>query len=148
MTALREPIFSALLALVTNAYAWNAPPSRRLSLWDKVPPESMPTLFQFEGGEDEYVWEEDLLLRRTLSVRLFAYVNSKDTSVTGATAINDILDALDAAFQPATIADRLANRLTLGGLVSSCRITGCVLKDPGDLDGIGLIVAPVMIVLP
>ena len=34
---------------------------------------------------------------------------------------------------------------TLGGLVSHCRVDGAVLKDPGDLDGDGLLWVPLKI---
>lgn len=143
----REAIMQALFSLVANSYAF-ATASRRLRLWTQVAPEDMPALFQFEGAEDEALYEDDLMLRRTLKVRLFIYIDAKDESLVGASQINAILDALDAAFAPATFTDEITNRQTLGGLVSSARISGPVLKDPGDLDGIGLIVAPVLIILP
>jgi hypothetical protein len=143
----REAIMQALFTLVSGAYPF-ATTSRRLKLWDNVAPGDMPALFQFEGGQDDALYEEDLLLRRTLKARLFIYVDAKDESIVGASAINAILDALDSALAPSSFADQLANRQTLGGLVSSARIQGPVLKDPGDLDGIGLIVVPITIVFP
>ncbi|HWG07234.1 MAG TPA: hypothetical protein VG271_19700 [Beijerinckiaceae bacterium] len=147
MPTTREAVMQALFALASGAYDF-ATASRRLKLWDNVAPCDMPALFQFEGAQDDSLYEEDLLRRRTLKARLFVYIDAKDESVIGASAINDILDALDSAFAPSSFADRVTNRQTLGGLVSSARIVGPVLKDPGDLDGIGLIVAPVEIVLP
>jgi hypothetical protein len=146
-TITREEIMQALFALVSGAYDF-AIASRRLKLWDNVAPSDMPALFQFEGAQDDSLYEGDLLLRRTLKARLFIYIDAKDESIVGASEINAILDALDTAFAPASFADQVTNRQTLGGLVSSARIVGPVLKDPGDLDGIGLIVAPVTIVLP
>ena len=122
--------------------------SRRLKLWDDVAPCDMPALFQFEGAQDDALYEGDLLLRRTLKARLFIYIDAKDESIVGASEINAILDAFDNAFAPSTFADQVVNRQTLGGLVSSARIQGPVLKDPGDLDGIGLIVVPIVIVMP
>jgi hypothetical protein len=146
-TTPRESIMQALFTLASGAYSF-ATASRRLKLWDNVAPCEMPALFQFEGAQDESLYEEDLLLRRTLKARLFIYIDAKDESIVGASIINDILDALDQAFAPSSFADQVTNRQTLGGLVSSARIIGPVLKDPGDLDGIGLIVAPIQIVLP
>ena len=146
-TVTREAIMQALFALVSGAYDF-ATASRRLKLWDDVAPGDMPALFQFEGAQDDSLYEGDLLLRRTLKARLFIYIDAKDESIVGASEINAILDALDSALAPSSFADQVANRQTLGGLVSSARIVGPVLKDPGDLDGIGLIVVPVVIVLP
>lgn len=143
----RETVMQALFSLVADAYPF-ATVSRRLKLWNDVAPGDMPALFQFESGQDDALYEEDLLLRRTLKARLFIYVDAKDETIIGASAINAILDALDAAFAPSSFADQLINRQTLGGLVSSARIQGPVLKDPGDLDGVGLIVVPISIVFP
>ncbi len=145
----REAIYSALFALVSGAYAWNSAPSRRLKLWSDVPPEARPTLFQFEGDEesDEWTGAGDLQLVRTLTCKLFVYINAKDPSVVGASQLNAISDALDAALAP-TGADIMTNRQTLGGLVSSCRIKGKRFKDPGDLDGDGLLIVPISIVWP
>ena len=143
----REAVMQALFDLACSAYPF-ATTSRRLKLWNDVAPSDMPALFQFEGAQDDSLYEGDLLLRRTLKVRLFIYIDAKDESIVGASEINAILDALDSAFAPSSFADRLSNRQTLGGLVSSARIVGPVLKDPGDFDGIGLIVAPITIVTP
>jgi hypothetical protein len=52
------------------------------------------------------------------------------------------MDALDAALMASPVAN---NRQTLGGLVSHCRVDGAVLKDPGDLDGDGLLWVPLKI---
>lgn len=146
-TVTREAIMQALFALVSGAYGF-ATTSRRLKMWDDVAPADMPALFQYEGAEDDLLYEGDLVLHRTLKARLFIYIDSKDESIVGASEVNSILDALEAAFAPSTFTDQISNRQTLGGLVSSARIVGPVLKDPGDLDGIGLLVVPIVIVLP
>ncbi len=61
--------------------------------------------------------------------------------------MNVALDALDAALAP-TGADIAAGRQTLGGAVYDCRITGVPVRDVGDLDGDGLAVVSVRLVLP
>ncbi len=58
-----------------------------------------------------------------------------------------MLDALDATLEPAG-ADVALGRLTLGGTAYSCAVAGRPLKDPGDLDGDGLLVVPIQIILP
>ena len=77
----------------------------------------MPALFQFEGAQDDSLYEGDLLLRRTLKARLFVYVDAKDELIVGASQINAILDALESALAPSTFADQVASRQTLGDLV-------------------------------
>ena len=57
------------------------------------------------------------------------------------------MDALDAALAPAG-ADLTLGRCTLGGTAYRCAIDGKPLKDPGDLDGDGLLLVPITIVLP
>lgn len=149
--ATREQIMAALFTLVAGAYAWkNAPSSgpdtrRRLKLWGSVDASLRPAVFQFEGGKGTYSWSNDVNTKRVLRPQLFIYINSKDPTTIGASEINTILDALDAALAaPAGP----VGRQTLGGLVHSCRIEGDPFSDPGDLDGDGLIVVPVRIVMP
>ena len=64
----------------------------------------------------------------------------------GATAINNALDAIDAALAP--LADLGLGRQTLGGAVHDCKIMGVPVRDTGDLDGDGLAVVAVLLVGP
>ena len=143
----REQAVLALQALVAGAYPWKAPPSRRLKLWSDVPPIDRPACFLFEGGLENYEAGAGPNGKRTLDVRLFIYVDAHDPRTTGASLINAVLDALDGAFAPAG-PDLSLGRITLGGRVYSCAISGRPLKDPGDLDGDGLVVVPIQIILP
>lgn len=143
----RENAIAALEFLVAGAYAWKSGPFRRLKLWGDVALSARPACYLFEGGEDIYAWTESASPKRIIEVRLFAYLCAKDTSVVGAALLNDVMDALDAAFAPSG-SDGFLGRNTLGGSAYHCRIEGKVLKDPGDLDGDALLVVPVKIVLP
>lgn len=149
--ATREQIMAALFTLVAGAYAWkNTPTSgpdtrRRLKLWGAVDVSLRPALFQFEGGKGTYSWSNDVNPKRVLRPQLFVYIDAKDPTTIGASQINNILDALDAVLGPQV---GPLGRQTLGGLVHSCRIEGDPFSDPGDLDGDGLIVVPVRIVMP
>ncbi len=58
--------------------------------------------------------------------------------------LNDILDELDWVLRPPPGSPTL----TLGGLVDYCYISGDVICVPGDLDGIGMIVVPIEIIVP
>ena len=141
----REQAVAALLQRVAAAYPWASPPSRRLKLWSDVPPAMRPACFLFEGGTESYSGTGPV--KRTLSLRLFVYVSAHDPAVAGAAALNAIMDALDAALAPAG-PELALGRCTLGGAAHRCSIEGRPLKDPGDLDGDGLLLVPVTIVLP
>lgn len=143
----REDAIGALVSLVAGAYAWRTGPSRRLKLWSDVPLANRPACFVFEGGQENYAWQITNIPKRTIEVKLFVYIDAKDPNVIGASALNNIMDALDAAFLPVG-ADSAIGRNTLGGRVSQCRIDGAPMKDPGDLDGDGLLIVPVKIIFP
>lgn len=147
MSGPRETAITALLTLVTNAYAWTVPPQRRLLLWSDVPKESRPAAFLYEGGAESHVWTNGAQARRTIEIKLFIYTDDSNTSVAGATLLNTLADALDAALAAAG-ADLQTGRNTLGGAAYWCRIDGNTLKIPGDLDGDGILMVPIKITLP
>jgi len=140
----REDAIIALSELLQTAYPWSSPPSRRLKLWSDVPPSLRPALFIFEGGREQYSYN-GVNCRRTVEVRLFIYTNAQDSN--GSIDLNNIMDAIDHALQPVG-GDIQTGRQTLGGAVHHCRIEGEVFKDPGDLDGDGLLIIPVQILFP
>jgi hypothetical protein len=147
MTTPRDVAIEALLRLVASAYARKFGPSRKLKLWTDVPPASRPACFLFEGGQETYSWSEGAIPKRVIEAKLFVYLNAKDQSVLGASLINGVMDALDAAFALSG-GDLASGRNTLSGAVYSCRIDGRPLKDPGDLDGDALLIVPVKMTLP
>jgi hypothetical protein len=143
----RESAVSNLLSLVAAAYPWAMAPSRRLRLWSDVPAADRPACFLFEGGFETYADGAAAVSKRSLAVKLFIYVDARDATTTGASALNAIMDALDEALTPRG-ADAALGRVTLNGAAYRCSIVGKPLKDPGDLDGDGLLIVPVEIVLP
>ena len=143
----REQAIAVLQARVGAAYGWAAAPSRRLKLWSDVPPAMRPACFLFEGGSETYDNAAGGSPKRSLAVKLFIYVDAHDPARFGAAQLNAIMDALDAALAPAG-ADAALGRTTLAGTAYRCSIEGRPMKDPGDLDGDGLLVVPVTIVLP
>lgn len=142
----REDAMLALFALASDAYAFKTT-SRRLKLWADVPVGDRPALYQFEGGNDAYTWSNDTLPKRALEAKWFVYIDSKDQNVIGASAINDIIDAFDAALAPEG-RDAALGRQTLGGKCFNARIEGQAFKDPGDLDGDGLLIVTLKLLLP
>lgn len=142
----REAAFSALFTAVSAAYPWGLA-SRRMKLWSEVPAAMRPALFQLESGPESYQWPSPAAPKRTFDAKLFLYFDARDPSVPGASAINAALDAIDAALQPAG-RDAALGRQTLNGAVHDCRIVGVPVRDPGDLDGDGLAVVSVRLVMP
>jgi len=142
----REAAFSALFGVVANAYPWGVA-SRRLKLWSEVPAAMRPALFQMEAGPEVYQWTTLATPKRTLEAKLFLYFDARDPLTPGASAINAALDAIDAALAPA-LGDGAAGRQTLGKTVYDCKVNGVPVRDTGDLDGDGLAVVSVRIVLP
>jgi hypothetical protein len=142
----REAAFSALFTLACSAYTWGLA-SRRMRLWSETPANLRPALFQLEGGPETYQWTLLATPRRTLEAKLFLYFDARNPSTPGSSAINAALDALDVALAPSGL-DLAAGRQTLGGAVYDCRITGVPVRDVGDLDGDGLAIVSVRLVLP
>jgi hypothetical protein len=142
----REAAFSALFDTLSNAFAWGMA-SRRLRLWSEVPAAMRPALFQLESGPESYAWTSAATPRRTIEARLFLYFDSRDPFTPGAATINAALDAIDAALTPRSN-DLAAGRQTLGGAVYDCKISGVPVRDTGDMDGDGLAVVSVRLVLP
>jgi hypothetical protein len=142
----REAAFSALFETLSNAYAWGMA-SRRLKLWSEAPAAMRPALFQLEAGPENYAWSSAATPRRTIEAKLFLYFDARDPFTPGAVAINSALDAIDAALAPQG-ADAALGRQTLGGAVYDCKISGVPVRDTGDIDGDGLAVVSVRLVLP
>jgi hypothetical protein len=142
----REAAFSALFRRVSAAYGW-ATTSRRIKLWSEVPAQMRPALFQLESGPETYQWTSLATPRRTFEAKLFLYFDARDPSKPGASAINEALDAIDAALAPDRL-DDARGRQTLGGAVHDCKIVGVPVRDTGDLDGDGLAVVTVRLVGP
>ena len=140
----REAIITALFALVSDAADF-ATASRRLRLWSSVPPGDKPALFLVERGDNYVRGSEAVPEAVTMELSIYIYTNAgQDQSVTPASILNPLIDAVDTALAPSA----LTGLQTLGGLVSHCWIEGKILKDPGDLDGDGVAVIPVKILVP
>jgi hypothetical protein len=151
MNVSREAIMSALFALLSGATF--APlsdgntgfvtKSRRLKLWTDVG--EQPAIFMAEHSENPSYQAENSPQKNSLDVEVYVYFKTPVTDeVKPAIDLNSILDGIDAALAPSIT----TGKQTLGGLVSHCRIDGKVLKDPGDIDGQGLAVIPIKILVP
>jgi hypothetical protein len=147
----REAILEALCALVAKAQfatpingcdTW-ALLSRRLKLWSDVAGADQPALFVTDHGETVAYGPGSVPGKTVLNVDLFVYIAAgKDPDCVPARDLNVALDALEGC-----LAASPTGRQTLGGLASYCRIEGRIVKDPGDLDGQGLALVPVKILV-
>ena len=147
----RETVTSALLALlqtatfsqpVSGATTW-VTTGRKLLLFSDVPVQARPALFLTEHHETTVHQSENTPPKLSMNLNIFIYTNGRAND-TPATDINVLLDALDKVLAPSAA----TGTQTLGGLVSHCRIDGQTLKDPGDIDGDGLLWVPVKIFGP
>jgi hypothetical protein len=149
MPTTRDQAYAALFALVSapTVWSWAAPPQRRVQLWKTVDVGQRPTLFQYEGGEDSYVWKDaGKVVTRTVNARIFIYTDATDKSLIASTPLNNIVDAVEAVIAP-PLGDDGSGLQTLGGLVYQARIAK-VDRTPGDLDGDGIAIIDVEIILP
>ncbi len=143
MTPSRETIIAALFDLALTAAPFRTS-SRRLQLWSKVA--SFPALFvQSTGTHYPPRDVRGLPPRRTISAELWVYTDvGKDPNADPEQALNDIVDAMEAALAPSVV----SGVQTLGGLVSHAWIEGEIEQFPGVLDGVAKAIIPVKILVP
>jgi hypothetical protein len=151
MNISRETILSALFTLLSSVtfaatsdgFTSFQTTSRKLKLWSDVP--QQPALYMAEHAENLAYQSENLPSKTTIDVDVYVYFKPVATDDNpGSIDLNNILDGIDAALAPSIA----TGKQTLGGLISHCRIEGKVLKDPGDIDGQGLAVIPIKILVP
>ena len=152
-TATRAQVMSAVLSLV-QGMTFSAPvngqttwqtTSQRLRLWNAVAPEAQPAAFLVTHREmDEYRGLG--LLRRRLELGIWCYSRTDDPATIGATDLDVMMKAFEAAFN--VVDHNSSGSNTLGGLVYWCRIEGRIFKDPGDTDGQTLMIVPLVVEMP
>lgn len=147
----RETIATALFNLLTTGstavvgIVWS---KRQMLTWEQVP--QKPALCIGDYDEDVVQKGYDSPPKQTLEMRIAIYTESPglnpldQTGIVPATQMNNLLDALNVSLNP----DIMTGKQTLGGLVAHCWIEGKIFKDPGDLDGQGLAIVPVKILVP
>lgn len=153
----REVAYAAVFALVQNVQ-WNSqaadPPalvgwkesSRKVKLWTDA---ANPSIFQAEHGETSAM-QTNMPYRRMFKCNWIVYQNQSGLpGGYGAIENNQILDAIQQALLPTPQDPGYGDeRQTLNGLVWSVKIVGEIFKDPGDIDGEGMMVIPIQILAP
>ena len=122
---------------------------RRVRLFSDVPVEQQPACFQAEHG-DTYQQVSNLPYKVILEANWIIYqAPGMDLNVRGAILNNLILKGCREALKPKPQDEGwFDERNTLNGLVYHCFISGRVFKDPGDIDGQGMIVVPIKLLVP
>ena len=116
---------------------------RRVIPWNQVG--SQPALF-LRGVEEDLEYENIVLQVQTIDAEIWIYSNAgQNPNVVPETALNNLMDAVQAAFAPDLPG---TYRFTLGQLVHWCRLEGRVIKDPGDASGQAIALMPVRITVP
>lgn len=134
----REAIYSALATLLQSIDGVETF-SRILAHWDDVSANQQPAMFmtvvsqraeQVTGFPTKY----------TLDAKLWIYTHRDSSDVVPAAAINNLLDALDAALKPSASP---SYKQTLGGLVEHCWIDGEIVTDEGTLGVQSVAIVPI-----
>lgn len=138
----REAIYSALFKLLANIDGINTA-DRILAHWDDVSPNMQPALFmtcvsqkaeQVTGFPTKY----------SLEAKVWLYTHRDTAGEIPSTAINQILDALDAALKPPA---GPSFKQTLGGLVEHCWIDGEIQTDEGTLGNQAVAIVPIRLLV-
>lgn len=116
---------------------------RRVMRWSDVP--AQPALF-LRSGDEDLQYNEIVLQQQDIEAEIWIYSKAgENPNAIPETALNNLLDAVQAAFKPDAPG---TNRFTLGGLVHWCRLEGRVIKDSGDTSGQAIAAVPVLITVP
>ena len=117
----REQISVAFFNLIAGAADFTAT-SRRFVHWDQVNETQMPFLTMLKTGEQRGRQSEGLPTL-TINAHVFVYMSAgMDPEDVPDTAMNALLDAIDAAVAPSGADALNGNKQTLGGLVSPIAI--------------------------
>lgn len=154
MNFTREQIIGALETLLTGASSFKYV-SRILKSWDAVPQDQRPALFIVEGKETWKFEDVGQPPRVWFDVTLFIYTWAKGyegggpNDVSPMSILNPILDNLTAALAPPPLIMR-QNLGQIGGIdvVYNCYIDGELIKGGGDIDGDGIAIVPLKLLIP
>jgi hypothetical protein len=121
--------------------------SRRVVLFGECP--QQPACYQAEHG-DTVAQVTGMPYKTILQAKWIIYQNlAQDKNALGVVENNLIIQGCYAALAPRPDDPGfLDRRNTLGGLVYHCFIQGELFKDPGDLDGQGMMVIPIKVLVP
>ena len=151
----REAIFVSLNARLASVAGMAGPCSRKWASYSDTPPETQPALF-LAAGDEQAGGDRRQPTTWTLRPKLILYTrNDADPEAAPSTQQNLLITAIEAKLELTPgeamgggifTADSDAPHTTLGGLVSSCRIFGTVVKDEGLFQTQGIVEIPLEII--
>lgn len=123
--------------------------TRRIKMFDKVSPDQQAWCGQAEYGEQEEK-KSGLPYKAVLEAHWLIYqCVARDPKAEATIENNLIVAAVKKALDPLPQdPGYYEERNTLNGLVYRCSVQGRIFKDPGDIDGQGLILVPIRILVP
>jgi hypothetical protein len=158
----RDQIIDQLLAVLKQApnqgsFIGFKGASRTYRLWDQITPDNKPFICLKEYA-DTYrpdgsgpVGLPSMVI--TLNIMAFIYVWSEpwkdDLSNSPIKLLNPILDSIDAVLRPSPLIMRQnLGSDSAGDFCYHCYIDGEVRKDAGELDGDGIAMVPIKVIVP
>lgn len=122
--------------------------TRRVALFNEVDATAQPWCGQAEHGAQESQ-VTGMPYKTILEANWIVYqCVGMDSKAIPAIENNCILKGVREALRPKVNDPGFPKRNTLGGLVHHCFIGGRVFKDPGDIDGQGMMVIPIKLLVP
>lgn len=123
--------------------------SRKLVLWGDDDRSHRPSLYMAQRVTPVKGAERPVPGIKTMNFSFFIYTDAKNATDDnpGSTILNAPILALWNALQPKG-ADIMTQRQTLGGLVNNAYVDGDIFFDPGDIDGDGMAIIPVKVLVP
>lgn len=120
--------------------------SRRVVLFGECP--AQPACYQAEHG-DQVAQVTGMPYKTIIEAKWIVYQNvAQDPKALGAVENNLIIQGCYDVLAPKPTDPGWPKRNTLDGLVHHCYIGGQLFKDPGDLDGQGMMVIPIKLLVP
>ena len=138
----REAIYAALFARVAGA-AQFVTAARRLQHWSSLTPAEQPALFMRQKSEVAATKALGAPTVWTLVVDLYVYAHAADPYVAPATALNPLIDNIEAALAP--LAATGVQDLGLPAMVQHAYIAGKIVMDEGVLRDQAVAIIPVEI---
>src|SRR5215831_13631472 len=89
----RENVMTALFTVLQSKLAPNGPfnlMSRKLKLWDEVPPEMQPALYMVEHAERPLLATRGVPRRAEWEVMLFIYARADTEELVGSVILNNL----------------------------------------------------------
>jgi hypothetical protein len=144
----RNEVSLALFELLKTADGFQTS-SRRFQTFDQIAQAAKPALYVIDYKEEHM--KRDLVTPavRILYFDVYIFIFTGDPKKTPIDLLNTLIERIDPVSNGVLKPDNaVTNRQTLGNLCYNVYIDGEIVKVPGDLDGQGVAIIPVKVVLP